>query len=68
MILIFMTYFLMNVFNRQSQTKYVFLCTFLYLSYVNIKRMFDDYGEWRVDIIKQLAYLVMKLTSLSVCF
>ena len=68
LILIFMTYFLMSLFNRQSQTKYVFLFTFAYLAYVNVKRMLDDYGHWRADIGKQLTYTIMKLTSLSVCF
>jgi lysophospholipid acyltransferase len=43
------TYIFIEYFGRKYSAYYVFIFSLLYLSYLHIKRIFVDYGEWRVD-------------------
>ena len=43
------TYLFIHFYGRKLTAYYVFIFSLLYLSYLHIKRIFIDYGEWRVD-------------------
>ena len=43
------TYLFINFYGRKLTAYYVFIFSLLYLSYLHIKRIFIEYGEWRVD-------------------
>ena len=43
------TYLFIEYFGRKCSAYYVFILSLVYLSYLHIKRLFDDYGEWKAD-------------------
>jgi hypothetical protein len=60
------TYLFIVYFGRKVSAFYVLIFSFLYLSYLHIKRMFFEYGEWRVDDPTTIYMIsIAKFTSLA---
>ena len=45
----FFTYEFIKLYGRKYSAFYVFISSLLYLSFLHIKRMFEDYGGWKID-------------------
>ena len=60
------TYLFIKYFGRKYSAFYVFIFTLLYLSYLHIKRLFEEYGEWRGDDVTIIYMMtISKYSSLA---
>ena len=60
------TYLFIKYFGRKYSAFYVFVFTLLYLSYLHIKRLFEEYGEWRGDDVTIIYMMtISKYSSLA---
>ena len=60
------TYLFIKYFGRKYSAFYVFIFSLLYLSYLHLKRLFEEYGEWRGDDITLIFMMtICKYSSLA---
>ena len=60
------TYLFIKFFGRKLSAFYVFIFSLLYLSYLHIKRLFEEYGEWRGDDVTIIYMMsICKYSSLA---
>ena len=66
--MLFITYAIMNLINRESQHLVVFIVLFLYQSAIHIEVMIKSWGEWGAEVTAFTMNLVCRLISLAICY
>jgi lysophospholipid acyltransferase len=65
----FTSYFFVYFFGRKISPFYLLIGLMIHLSYLNIKRMIEDYGGWAIDDISTI-YMIMltKYIAFAFCY
>ena len=65
----FTSYFFVYFFGRKLSPFYLLIGLMIHLSYLNIKRMIEDYGGWAIDDISTI-YMIMltKYIAFAFCY
>lgn len=53
------TYLFVYYFGRKKSPFYVLVGTMIHLSYINIKRMIEDYGNWSIDSVSTIYMMTL---------